>query len=211
MFPSSPSRFGRIGLPVLFCLAYVVEGGAQPSSTQGWVAGVHSGAAAVSFGGDPSDGAALVGARIGHGLNPVVAPYVGVAYAAIESRGLEAFDSVTFGYVDLGVRLHLAHGPRRWVPYVDLALTFWPVTDVIEKDERAADFRGMPILGVGAGLLIYLSEARALDVNVKWGRGTFEDVPVGDFPAHGPRGRPTAPLALDAASVRLAIGISWWW
>ena len=211
MFPSSRSRFGRIGLPVLFCLAYVVEGGAQPSRTQGWVAGVHSGAAAVSFGGDPADGAALVGARIGHGFNPVVAPYVGVAYAAIESRGLEAFDSVTFGYVDLGVRLHLAPGLRRWVPYGDLALTFWPVTDVIEKEELAADFKGMPILGAGGGLLIYLSAARALDVNVKWGRGTFEDVPAGYVPVHGPRGRPDAPLDLDAASVRLAIGISWWW
>ena len=175
------------------------------------MAGVHSGAAAVSFGGDPSDGAALVGARIGHGLNPVVAPYVGVAYAAIETSGLEVFDSVTFGYVDLGVRLHLAHGPRGWVPYGDLALTFWPVTDVFETGERAADFTGMPPLGVGGGLLIYLSEARALDVNVKWGRGTFKDVPVGDDPAHGTRGRPDAPLDLDAASVRLAVGISWWW
>ena len=211
MFPSSRSRFARIVLPVLFCLECAVEGGAQPSRTQGWVAGVHSGAASVSFGSDPADGAALVGARIGHGLNPVVAPYVGVAYAAIESRGLEAFDRVTFGYVDLGVRLHLAHGARRWVPYGDLALTFWPVTDVIEKEERAADFRSMPILGAGGGLLIYLSEARALDVNVKWGRGTFEDVPVGDVPAHRTRERPGAMLDLDAASVRLAVGISWWW
>ena len=198
-------------LPVLFCLASVAEGGAQPSRTQGWVAGVHSGAASVSFGSDPADGAALVGARLGRSLNPVVAPYVGVAYAAIESRGLKAFDSVTFSYVDLGVRLHLAAGRRRWVPYGDLALTFWPVTDVIENGERAADFKGMPPLGVGGGLLVYLSEARALDVNVTWGRGTFEDVPAGDVPAHGARGRPDALLDLDAASVRLAVGISWWW
>ena len=209
MLPSSRSRFGRILLPVLFCLG-CVEGSAQ-SRTQGWAAGVHSGAAVVSFGGDPSDGAALVGARIGHGLNPVVAPYVGVAYAAIESRGIEAFDKVTFGYVDLGVRLHLAHGRRRWVPYGDLALTFWPVTDVIEKDERAADFRSRPILGAGGGLLVYLSEARALDVNVKWGQGRFEGIPVGDVPAHGTRARPGGRLDLDAASVRLAVGISWWW
>ena len=205
------SRLGRIPLPILFCLACAIEGGAQPSRTQGWMAGAHSGAASVSFGGDPADGAALVGARIGHGLNPVFAPYVGVAYAAIETRGLEAFDSVTFAYVDLGVRLHLAHGPRRWVPYGDLALTFWPVTDVIENGERAADFTGMPPLGVGGGLLIYLSEARALDVSVKWGQGVFEDVLVGDVPAHPTRGRPDALLDLGASSVRLAVGISWWW
>ena len=211
MLPWTRSRPGPIVLPVLFCLACAIEGGAQPSRTQGWVAGVHSGAASVSFASDPADGAALVGARIGHGLNPVVAPYVGVAYAAIESRGLEAFDSVTFAYVDLGVRLHLPLGRRRWVPYGDLALTFWPVTDVIENGERGADFTGMPPLGVGGGLLVYLSEARALDVNVKWGRGTFEDVPAGGVPAHGTRGRPDALLDLDAASVRLAVGLSWWW
>lgn len=211
MLPWTRSRPGRILLPVLFCLACAVEGRAQPARTQGWMVGAHSGAASVSFGSDPADGAALVGARIGRGLNPVVAPYVGVAYAAIESCGLEAFDSVTFGYVDLGVRLHLAQGPRRWIPYGDLALTFWPVTDVIENGERGADFTGMPTLGVGGGLLVYLSEARALDVNVKWGRGTFEDVPVGDLPAHRTRARPRALLDLDAASVRLAVGISWWW
>ena len=85
------------------------------------------------------------------------------------------------------------------------------MTDVVEKDERAADFRSMPILGVGGGLLIYLSEAQALDVNVKWGRGTFEDVPAGGVPAHRARGRPDALLDLDAVSVRLAVGISWWW
>ena len=204
------SRVGRNLLPVLFCLGCVSESSAQPSRTQGWLAGVHFGAAAVSFEGDPSDGAALVGARIGHGLNPVIAPYVGVAYASIESRGLEAFDSVTFGYVDLGVRLHLAHDCR-WVPYGDLALTLWPVTDVIEKDERAADFRSMPILGVGGGLLVYLSEVRALDVNVKWGRGTFENVPAGVVPAQRARAEPGALFDLDAASVRLAVGISWWW
>ncbi len=211
MLPLTRSRPGRVVSLVLFCLACAIEGSAQPSRTQGWMAGVHSGAASVSFGSDPADRAALVGARIGRGLNPVVAPYVGVAYASIESRGREVFDTVTFGYVDLGVRLHLARGPRRWVPYGDLALTFWPVTDVIEDGERGADFTGMPTLGVGGGLLVYLSEARALDVTVKWGRGTFEDVPAGGVPAHGTRGRPDALFDLDAASVRLAVGISWWW
>ena len=124
--PVSRSRFGRILLPVLLCLGCIAEGSAQTSGTQGWVIGLEFGRAAVSFGNDPGDGAALVGARIGRAVNRIVTPYLGVAYADIESRGIEAFDNVTFAHVDLGVRLRLPEVRRRWVPYADLALTYWP-------------------------------------------------------------------------------------
>ena len=190
-------------MAVLFCLGCVVESAAQPSETQGWVLGLSSGAAAVSFGSDPADGAVLVGARIGHGLNRVVTPYLGVAYADIESRGLDAFDNVTFAQVDLGVRLHLAGGRRRWVPYGDLALTFWPVRDVVKNGERTGtDFTGMPPFSAGGGLAIHLTETWALDVNVMAGKGTFKGVPLGDIPAGGTGRHSRALLDLDAASVR---------
>ena len=114
-------------LVFLCCLASVAVGSAQPARTQGWVLGLGSGAVAVSFGSDPGDGAALVGFRLGYGLSRIVTPYLGAAYADIRSRGLEAFERVTLSHVDLGARLHLAGGRRRWVPYADLALTFWRV------------------------------------------------------------------------------------
>ncbi len=207
--PSSLSRFGRVLLPVLFCLGCVAEGGAQPYKTQGWVFGLEFGRTAVSFEGGPGDGAALVGGRIGHALNRIVTPYLGLAYADIESRGLGAFDRVTFGYVDLGVRLHLAGGRRRWVPYGDLALAFWPVNDVVEKGEpTAAHFMSRPTFGAGGGLVIHLSEAWALDVNVKAGRGTFKNVPVG-YVAAGGTNRRLDTVDLDAAAARLSVGVSW--
>ena len=208
---ASRSRFGRILLPVLFCLGWAVEGGAQTFRTQGWVINLEFGRAAVSFEDDPGDGAALVGARLGHALNRIVTPYVGVAYADIESRGREAFDNVTFAHVDLGVRLRLANGRRRWVPYGDLALTYWPIRDVVKNGERTgADFNSRPTLSVGGGLAIYLSEKWALDVTVKAGRGRFEDAPVGDIPADGTSRRPGRLIDLDALSVRLGVGVSWW-
>ena len=143
--PSSRSRWGRILFPVLFYLASVTEGSAQPARTQGWVFGLGSGTTAVSFESDPADGAALVGLRIGYGLNRIVTPYLGGEYADIRSRGLEAFDRMTFAHVDLGVRLHLTGGGRRWVPFGDLALTFWQVSDVLENGERTtSDFTSMP-------------------------------------------------------------------
>ena len=153
--PSSRPRWGRILLPVLFCLASVTEGRAQPARTQGWVLGLGSGAAAVSFESHPGDGAALVDLRVGYGLNSIVTPYLGGAYADIRSPGIEAFDRVTFAHVDLGVRLHLAAGRRRWVLYGDLALTFWQVTDVVKNgEETATDFTSMPTFSVGGGLVL---------------------------------------------------------
>ena len=208
---SDRPRRGRILLPVLFCLASVTGGGAQPARTEGWVLGLGSGAAAVSFESGPGDGAALVDLRIGYGLNRVVTPYLGGAYADIRSRGLEAFDRMTFAHVDLGVRLHLGGGRRRWVPYGDLALEFWHVNDVIKNGgETAADFTSRPTFSVGGGLAIYLSGSWALDVNVKAARGTFRDVPAGNIPAGGTSRHRGALLHLDAASTRFGVGVSWW-
>ena len=209
---SSRSRRGRILLfPVLFCLAAVGEGGAQPARTQGWLLGLGFGSATASFENGPGDGAVLVDLRIGYGLNSIVTPYLGGAYADIESHGLEVFDNVTFGHLDLGVRLHLHDARRRWVPYGDLALTFWPVTDVVKNSERTTtDFTSLPTFSVGGGLAIYLSEAWALDVNVKAAKGTFNDVPAGNLAAGHARRRLDAPLDVDAVSLRLSVGVSWW-
>lgn len=226
---SRPSRPGRFLLPAAVCLASAAGAGAQPIrthgdgaedrgrtappqpvQTQGWVFGFGSGAAAVSFDGDPTDGAALVGFRVGYGLNRVVAPYAAGAYADIRSRGLEAFDRATFTHVDLGVRLHWAGDRRRWVPHGDLALTFWRVDDVVRNGEpTGARFTSAPTLSVGGGVAVHLSESWALDVNVKAAGGAFEGVPVGRAPPGGHGGHSAAPLDIDAASVRLGVGLAW--
>ena len=46
--PSSRARWGRILFPVLFSLASVSEGSAQPARTEGWVFGLGSGTTAVA-------------------------------------------------------------------------------------------------------------------------------------------------------------------
>ena len=52
----------------------------------------------------------------------------------------EAFDNVTFAHVDLGVRLQLPDVRRPWVPYADLALTYWPVRDVVKQAGKGASW-----------------------------------------------------------------------
>ena len=77
-----------------------------------------------------------MGARVGSGLNPILTLYLSAYEADVDVLELDAFDKVTFGHVDLGVRLHLANSRSRWVPYGDLAVTFWPVSDVLKNGER---------------------------------------------------------------------------
>ena len=211
MLPCDRPRFVRILVPVLFCLGCAVEGSAQ-AGTRRWTLGLDSGATTVAFGSAPGDGAVLVGVRIGHRLNRIVTPYLGLGYGTIDSPGIGAFDKVKLGHVDLGARLHLSDGRRRWVPYGDLALTFWLVTDVLENGGwTSADFTSRPAFTAGGGLAVYLSEAWALDVNVKAGKGRFRDVPVDHVPTGGTSGHAGAQLDLDAASVRLGVGVSRWW
>ena len=197
-------------LPLLFCLAPVADVSAQPD-LQGWVIGLGSGAATVGFDGATADGAALVDLRVGYGLNSVVTPYVGAAYADIRSARLEAFDRVTFSHVDLGMRLHVATGSRRLVPYGDVALALWRLSDVVRNGEpHAASVMSAPTFSIGGGLAIFLSDSWALDVNVKAAKGRFRNVVLPRAPAGGTSQRTATAVNLEAASARLSVGFSWW-
>ena len=197
---------------VLLCLGSVVDASAQQSTTQGWVFGFDLGGAAVSFENKPRDTAVLVGARVGYGLNRIVSLYAGFGYATIDVPQFDdAFDIVTFGHAELGLRLHLANSRRRWVPYADVAFTFWPVSDVLKNGEQTTtNFTSPPTFSLGGGLAIYLSKAWALDVNFKGGKGRFTDVEVGNISSGGTSGHVHRFLDFDATSARLTFGISWW-
>ena len=196
---------------VLLCLGSVVAGSAQQSTTQGWVFGFDLGGAAVSFENKPSGRGVLVGPlRVGYGLNRIVTLYASASYADVDVQEFDAFDKVTFAHVDYGVRLHLANS-RRWVPYGDLALTFWPVSDVLKNGEQTTtDFSSLPTFSLGGGLAIYLSEAWALDVNFKLGKGYFKDVEVDNISDGGTSEHLHKFLDIHAESARLTVGVSWW-
>ena len=196
---------------VLLCLGSVVDGSAQQSTTQGWVFGFDLGGEAVSFENKPSARGVLVGPpRVGYGLNRIVTLYASASYADVDVQEFDAFDKVTFAHVDYGVRLHLANS-RRWVPYGDLALTFWPVSDVLKNGEQTTtDFSSLPTFSLGGGLAIYLSEAWALDVNFKLGKGYFKDVEVDNISDGGTSEHLHKFLDIHAESARLTVGVSWW-
>ena len=191
-------------IAVLLCFGPVADAGAQQPTTQGLVVGLDFGGNVTSFENQPRDTGGLVGARVGYGLNKAFTPYLGIYEVDTDTPEFGAFDKMTFGHVDLGVRLHLPGGSNRWVPLGDLALTFWPVSDVLKNGERTAgDFSGAA-LSLGGGLSIYVTDAWAVDLNAKWGKGEFRNAPVGS--AGGGLDR----LDINAASARFTVGFSWW-
>lgn len=196
---------------VLLCLGSATGARAQQSTMQGWIFGFDLGGGAISIENEPSDGAGLVGARVGYGVNRIVTVYASAYEADVDVQNVEGFDKVTFGHADVGVKLHLADSRRRWVPYGDLAITFWPVSDVLEHGERTTtDFAGRSNYSLGGGLAIYLSEAWAVDMNAKWGKGGFRDVEVGNLVNRGSEPHVHTVRDVYAESTRFTVGISWW-
>ena len=188
-----------------------VDANAQLSTTEGWVFGFDFGGAAVSFEDNPGDGGPLVGGRVGYGLNRTVTLYAGAYEADIDVDEFEAFDKVTFGHIDYGVRLHLANSRRRWVPYGDITFTFWPVSAALKNGEKATtDFTSLSLASLGVGLAIHLSESWAVDVNFKGGEGGFSDVEIDNILTSGTSGHSHKFTDIDAASARLTLGVSWW-
>jgi hypothetical protein len=197
---------------VLLCLWPVVDASAQQSATEGWVFGFDLGGAVVAVGNAPSDRAGLVGARVGYGLNRILTLYVSAYESDIDIREVAAFDTATFGHSDVGARLHLANGRRRWVPYGDFALTFWAATDVLKNGQRTTtDFQGRAgSFSAGGGVAFYMSETLALDVNIKRGKGGFRDVEIGNLIVGTSEQHVHTFVDIAATSTRLTFGVSWW-
>ena len=151
-----------------------------------------------------------MGGRIGYGFNRILTLYATAYETDVDVRDFEWFDKVTFGHLDLGMRLHWPDSRRRWVPYGELTMTAWPTSDVLKNGEQTTtDFRGAAS-GLGGGVAIYLSEGLALDLNYKRARGVFKDIPVGNILDEGREQHAHRFLDLGAESRRFTIGVSWW-
>ena len=204
-------KFAAIWISVVLSFVFAADASAQRSTTRGLVFGLDFGGASVSFDDNPRDRGGLVGGRIGYGLSRILTLYGGAYEADVDTHAFDAFDKVTFGHIDLGVRLHWANSRRRWVPYGDLAITWWPVSHVLENGEiTTTDFSAIPTSSLGGGLAIYLSEAWALDVNIKVGNSVFKDVEIGNISTGRSEQHSHTFHNIHAASARLSVGVSWW-
>lgn len=199
---SGPIRF-PLCAAALACAFVTLPLHGQESTTRGLSLGLDLGGAGISFEGGERDEGGNGGVRVGYGLNRIVTLYAAFQGSNLDIENFTGFEEVTVGHVDLGVRLHIADSRRRWVPYGDVALTPRVVSaKVIEDDEEyTARFSGAS-LTLGGGLAFYLSEAWALDVNLKWSGGEFNEVDLGSVAVQN--------LDIDSASSRITLGGTWW-
>ena len=179
---------------------------AQRSTTRGLNLGVRLSAAALDSdqSGDRADGAGG-GIHVGYGINrsfTLVLQIDGAGFA-LEDGPIEG--DWTMAHVDFGVRYNFASTLRPWVPYLEAALTGRGVTvdnPVVEGERRdGITFNGGGFTG-GAGLLYYMDETLALELQFLLTGGEFTEIQVNNVTVSG--------LEIDANSSRLSLGLSWW-
>ena len=179
---------------------------AQASTTRGLHLGVFVEGAQLSIEGDDPSGGGGIGLRVGYGLNRIVTLYLNVDGTAIE---VDQADSPNgdwqMAHVDLGARFHFANTLRRWVPFLEAALTARAVglDDAIvgNQDVGRLSFNGAAFT-IGAGIAIYLKETLALDIGLLASAGEFNEIEVGAIAVNN--------LDVDANSSRFRVGLVWW-
>ena len=101
--------------------------------------------------------------------------------------------------------IHFASTLRRWVPYLEAALTGRGVTvdnPVVEGQRRDGITFGGGGFTLGGGVLFYMEETLALELQALFTGGEFTEIQVDNVTISG--------LEIDASSSRLSLGVSWW-
>lgn len=192
-------------LPALLLLA-ATGVRAQMSTTRGFNLGVYlEGAQLTVEDGDPSGGGGL-GLRAGYGVNRIVTMYLNIDGSAIDvSDPSNPSGQWHLAHFDLGARFHFASTLRRWVPYLEAAITGRAVSlndaEVGTDQVGKLTFSG-GALSVGGGLSVYLKETLALDVELIASGGTFNQIDIGAISVNN--------LDLHATSGRFKVGLLWW-
>ena len=190
-------------------LAAFLAGGAalqaQESTTRGFNVGLHlSGASLTVEDGDRND-AGGAGIIIGYGFNRIIELFLQLDAAEFDVDDAEVEGQWGMGHADLGVRFHFANSLRRWVPYLQAALSgrVVGVEDAVVDGTPETDvgFYG-GAFSLGGGIMFYFSQTFAADVQLIWSGGEFTDIEVNGVTVGG--------FDIEAQSTRFNLGISWW-
>ena len=199
------SVFAALPLAALAAFLAAAPVLAQRSTTRGLNLGVHLSGASLTVQDDDASSAGGGGVFAGYGINRRFTLFLQIDGAEFDVEDAEVEGRWTMAHVDLGARFHFANTLRRWVPYLQAALSGRRVgvEDAVVDDqpERDVSFNG-GAFSAGGGLLFYFKETLAVDLQVLWSGGEFSEIEVDNVTVRG--------LDIDAQSSRISLGLSWW-
>lgn len=203
-----PRFVSLAGLVTLALIVVAAPGHAQSSTTRGLSLGLSLQGASLAIEGGDAQGGGGAGIRIGYGFNRRFTGFLrsDVAEVEVDDRGSDIRGDWRMAHVELGLRFHFANSLRRWVPYLEAAVGGRAVEVDNARvsgdgDIDRVDFNGS-VFSLGGGLGLHFTQTLALDVGVAVGSGEFNEIDIGTVAVQG--------LDLDATSVRLNLGLTWW-
>lgn len=164
----------------------------QNPTPQGFHLGLHLNGSSLQFTDESTtETGGGLGLRLGWGITPNFTIFLGTDAASMEGG------DYTLGQGDLGVRYHFVSDTRRGAPYLNGSFSYW----LAETFEFGPKFEvGGPAFTLGGGYLHFFSSSVAVDVGLRLGFGTFDEVRSENIS-----------IAVDqpARTARVNIGISW--
>ena len=197
---STWTRSTAVALALFIC----ARGAAgQQSTTRGFNIGVNLQGSSFQVEQEPHNDGGGAGIHLGYGVNRIVTLYVDIGGSQYDFENPAALRGTwdMFHY-DLGARFHVADSRRRWVPYGEVAVGGRSVSAaLIGGPSEEVRFDGATF-SLGGGLNLYVSRSWALDANLSWSGGEFDEITVGNVTLLG--------QDVDAVSARFKFGIVWW-
>jgi opacity protein-like surface antigen len=203
-------RFQLTLLPLAALAFFLVadSAAAQESTTRGFTVGLHLTGASLNVEGDNNEreSAGGGGIHVGYGLNRNFTLFLrgdGAKFDNLTTDDVEG--EWTMGHFDVGARYNFASSLRKWIPFVEAALSYRavsvdnPVVDNIPRNELSITGAGLTL---GGGVDYYFSESWAIDLQLLWTGGEFTTLRVDNVSTSG--------LDFDATSSRVTLGVAWW-
>jgi opacity protein-like surface antigen len=195
-----------LALSVLFALAAapLSAQGAVRSNTKGLLLGAGFAWQSIEvdeFSDDSESGMGL-DLNVGWGFTPKFAVLVDLSAVSLDDD--EGGEDIVLAHFDLLARYSFANAARAFVPYIEAGFNGRALAqDDADVDGEIGDLSLTGSgLSLGGGVQYFMTPKWALNANLKWTNGEFNEVEFENVSISG--------LDIDATTTRLTLGVTWY-
>lgn len=180
-------------------LAASAQGSATNAGAKGWFIGLGLNGSSLSAEDEDAESGGGVTLQGGYGFTRNLAIFLEGTASAMQTDG----ESWVLSHGDLGLRYHFSGEGRRFVPFVEGALSGWAGQ---QDDAEFGNQQGeLEISGsaftFGGGFLYFFGRRTAFSAQLKFSNGEFNKVRFENVTVDG--------FDIDANSARLNLGVTW--